>query len=216
MAKISQDEQKKIKDMFADKMEGNVNILYFTTDDDCEYCNDTEEILTEISELDDRINLEVNDIDSDKAEEYGLEMAPATVFVDEDGKDIGVHFYGIPSGYEFNTLIEDIIDISKETPDVPEDMIEKIKEIDTEVKLQVFVTPSCPYCPRAVRVAHQMAMLNDNVTGDMVEAVEFPDLSDKYGVSGVPKTVINEGAAEQVGAVPLKAVISKIQETVAN
>ncbi|MGM0410807.1 MAG: protein disulfide oxidoreductase [Bacillota bacterium] len=216
MAKISQDEQKKIKDMFADKMEGNVNILYFTTDNDCEYCEDTEEILTEISELDDKISFEVNDIDSDEAKDYGLEMAPATIFVDEDGKDSGVHFYGIPSGYEFNTLIEDIIDISKETPDVPEDMIEKIKEIDSEVKLQVFVTPSCPYCPRAVRVAHQMAMLNDKVTGDMVEAVEFPDLSDKYGVSGVPKTIINEGAAEQVGAVPLKAVISKIQQTVAN
>ncbi len=214
MPKISKDEKKKIKDMFSDKMDGEVNILYFSKEDDCEYCEDTEEILTEISELDDRISLGVNDINDKKADEYGIEMAPATIFVDESGKDRGVHLYGIPSGYEFNTLIEDIIDVSRETPDIPEDMVEKIKEIDSDVKLQVFITPSCPYCPRAVRVAHQMAMVNDNIRGDMVEAVEFPELSDKYGVSGVPKTVINDGAAEQVGAVPLKAVISKVQQVI--
>ena len=215
MPKISEDEQKKIKDMFSDKMEGDVNILYFSKEDDCEYCEDTEEILTEISELDDRISLEVNDLDSEKAEKYNIEMAPATIFVDEDGKDRGVRLYGIPSGYEFNTIIEGIIDISREMPDIPEDMIEKIKEIDSEVKIQVFITPSCPYCPRAVRVAHQMAMVNDNIRGDMVEAVEFPDLSDKFGVSGVPKTIINDGAAEQVGAVPLKAIVSKVKKAIA-
>lgn len=212
MSKISQDEQQKIKDMFTDKLEKNVNIIYFTKDDDCEYCDDTEEILTEISSLDDKIVLNINKLDDKKAEEYGIELAPATIFVDEDGKDSGVHFYGIPSGYEFNTLIETIIDMSRGKPDISDDMAEKITEIDSEVKLQVFVTPSCPYCPRAVRVAHQMAMINDNIRGEMVEAVEFPDLSDQFGVSGVPKTIINNGAAEQVGAVPMKAILGKINE----
>ena len=214
MPKISEDEQKKIKDMFADKMEDEVNIIYFSKEDECEYCEDTEEILTEISELNDKINLEISDLNSDKAKEYDIEMAPATIFVDENGKDSGVRFYGIPSGYEFNTLIEGIIDLSRELPDIPEDMIEKIKEIDSEVKVQVFITPSCPYCPRAVRVAHQMAMVNDKIRGDMVEAVEFPDLSDKFGVSGVPKTIINDGEAEQVGAVPLKAIVSKVKKVI--
>ncbi|MFW5856013.1 MAG: thioredoxin family protein, partial [Bacillota bacterium] len=98
--------------------------------------------------------------------------------------------------------------------DLPDDALEQIKEIDEDVRLQVFITPTCPYCPRAVRVAHQMAMVNSRISGEMVEAIEFPDLSDKYNVSGVPKTVINDGAAEQEGAVPLKAVISKVKSVI--
>ena len=215
MPTISEDEKKKVTEMFADKMEDEVNILYFSKEEECEYCQDTREILTEVSKLDDRISLEMYDITSEKAKEYNIEMAPATIFADENGHSRGVRIYGIPSGYEFNTLIETIIDLSLETPDIPDDMIEKIKEIDSEVKIQVFITPSCPYCPRAVRVAHQIAMVNDNIRGDMIEAVEFPDLSDQFGVSGVPKTIINDGAAEQVGAVPLKAIVSKVKKAIA-
>ena len=43
-----------------------------------------------------------------------------------------------------------------------------------------------------MRLAHQMAVESDLVTGDMVEASEFPHLVNKYSVMGVPKTVINE------------------------
>ncbi len=214
MSKISKEEQKKIKDLFEEKMNSEVNILFFADENDCQYCDDTREILTDISGLDERINLETYMLDDDKAKEYGIDRAPATLFVDEEGNDLNVHFYGIPSGYEFNTLVEDIIDISTKTPDLPEDVVEQVKEIEDDVILQVFITPTCPYCPRAVRVAHQMAMVNPRIRGEMVEAIEFRELSEKYNVSGVPKTVINEGAAEQVGAVPAQAILDKIKSVV--
>jgi hypothetical protein len=44
----------------------------------------------------------------------------------------------------------------------------------------------------AVRLAHKMAIENDLVRADMVEAIEFPHLAVKYHVHGVPKTVVNE------------------------
>lgn len=214
MAKISADEQKKIKDIFQERMSGDVNILFFADEENCDYCEDTKEILTEIANLDDRITLKTHMLNDEVAKEYGIDRAPATIFVDEEGNDLNVHFYGIPSGYEFNTLIEDIIDISTKSPDLPADVVEKVKEIDEDVLLQVFITPTCPYCPRAVRVAHQMAMVNPNIRGEMIEAIEFRELSDKYNVSGVPKTVINNGAAEQVGAVPAQAILDKIASVV--
>jgi glutaredoxin-like protein len=213
MAKINNDEQKKIKNFFEEKMVGDVRILFFSDEDECEYCDDTKEILTEVAGLDDRISLETYTLDDDKAAEYGIDRAPATIFVDKDGNDLNVHFYGIPSGYEFNTLIEDIIDISSGNPDLPEDVMEEVEKIEEDVLLQVFITPTCPYCPRAVRVAHAMAMANPRIRGEMVEAIEFRELSDKYNVSGVPKTVINSGAAEQVGAVPAQVILDKIKES---
>jgi predicted DsbA family dithiol-disulfide isomerase len=40
-------------------------------------------------------------------------------------------------------------------------------------------------------------MESDLVTADMVEAVEFPHLSQRYGVRGVPKTIVNEMTAAE-------------------
>jgi glutaredoxin-like protein len=214
MPKINEEEQEKIEKMFSEIMEGNVNILFFSSEESCDFCQDTEDILSEVAELSENIHLETALIGDERATKYQIEMTPATIFVDEDGKDSGVRFYGIPSGYEFNTLIEEIIEISKGKPDIPEDAIKQIKELNGDVKLQVFVTPTCPYCPRAVRVAHQMAMVNPAIQGEMIEATEFQELSEKFGVSGVPKTVINEGDAEQVGAVPLNALLDKIKEII--
>lgn len=214
MAKIGKDDQKKIKDIFQEKLSNEVNILFFADDTNCEYCNDTKELLTELAALDDRINLKTYMLGGEEAERLGIDRAPATIFVDKEGNDLSVHFYGIPSGYEFNTLIEDIIDISNNSPDLPEDIIESVKEIEDDVLLQVFITPTCPYCPRAVRIAHQMSMVNPRIRGEMIEAIEFRELSEKYNVSGVPKTVINNGAAEQVGAVPAQVILDKINQVI--
>ncbi len=58
-----------------------------------------------------------------------------------------------------------------------------------------------------------MAFESDNVRGDMVEAIEFPHLSNKYHVQGVPRTVINEvGFLE--GAAPEQMLVAKIKEVI--
>lgn len=45
-------------------------------------------------------------------------------------------------------------------------------------------------------------MENALITADVVEATEFPLLARKYAVRGVPKTVINDGESDFVGAQP--------------
>ena len=80
------------------------------------------------------------------------------------------------------------------------------------MKIQVFVTPTCPYCPAAVRMAHKLAMANPNIYGEAVEATEFPALSQKFYVMGVPKTVINEGAVQFEGAYPEDDFVEKVLE----
>jgi predicted DsbA family dithiol-disulfide isomerase len=46
-----------------------------------------------------------------------------------------------------------------------------------------------------------MAFANSHITADAIEATEFMDLSRKYHVSGVPKTIVNE-TIEIMGALP--------------
>ena len=86
-----------------------------------------------------------------------------------------------------------------------------LAKIDKPVHLQVFVTPTCPHCPKAVRMAHKAAIENDNITADMVEATEFPHLAMRYDVKGVPRTIIDEDYPIE-GAVFEKELVEKILE----
>jgi protein-disulfide isomerase len=69
------------------------------------------------------------------------------------------------------------------------------------LNIQVFVTPTCPHCPRAVTLAHRLAVESPLITASCVEATEFMDLSRKFRVTGVPKTIVN-GSIEILGALP--------------
>jgi hypothetical protein len=77
--------------------------------------------------------------------------------------------------------------------------------------MQVFVTPTCPYCPQAVVLAYEMAYASPQVRADGVESTEFPQLAIKYQVSGVPRTVINEDTFLE-GAAPPDMLLDKVRE----
>ena len=65
-------------------------------------------------------------------------------------------------------------------------------------------------------LAHQMALESPMVEAEMVEAMEFPELSDQLGVSGVPHTAINGEAGAVIGAVPEDHLVSEIQRALKN
>lgn len=191
----------------------NVKIIFFTQELECQFCKETRAILSELVEVSDKLTLEVKNFIVDKAdaEKYGVDKIPATVILDENGKDYGIKFYGIPSGYEFASLLEDIKMLGTGNTGLPQEIENEIKKIDSDIHMQVFVTPTCPYCPQAVVTAHKFSYLNDKIKGDMVEATEFPHLSNKYNVRGVPRTVINESTFIE-GAAPEQMVLDKVKE----
>jgi hypothetical protein len=67
-----------------------------------------------------------------------------------------------------------------------------------------------------VLLATQMALESEWVQAETVEASEFPDLAEQYGVSGVPHTSINFGAGEMVGAAPEDMLVAEIRQALAN
>ncbi len=189
-----------------------VKLVYFTQELECQFCKETRQLLTELSEISDMIDLEVNNFITDKeaTEKFNVDKIPATIVLDENGNDYGIRFYGIPSGYEFSSLLEIITMFGTGNVNLPDNIIEEVKAIKSPVHMQVFVTPTCPYCPQAVVTAQKFAYLNPNIKADMVEATEFPHLSNKYSVQGVPRTVINEVDFIE-GAAPEKMVLDKIK-----
>ncbi|MEM1994947.1 MAG: thioredoxin family protein [Nitrososphaerales archaeon] len=201
MAILKDDIKGKVSRIFSQNLEGEVRIRYFTQDFECEFCKETRMLLEELAALSNKINLEVYDFvsEANTAKALGVDKIPATIITGKD--EYKVRYFGIPSGYEFTSLIEDIVDVSRGRSRLPPELVSKVKSISKPVHIQVFVTPTCPYCPKAVRTAHQLAIENLNIVADMVESVEFPHLANRYSVMAVPKTVIND-KLEFVGALP--------------
>lgn len=189
-----------------------VKLIMFTQEIECMYCRETRTLLEELVQTSDKLKLEVYNfiVDKEKADALGIDKIPAIAILEGD-KDFGIRYYGIPSGYEFASLLEDIKMVGTGQVDLSEDIIERVKAIDQDVHLQVYVTPTCPYCPRAVIAAHKFAYLNPKIKSDMVEATEFPHLARKYNVMGVPRTIINETDFIE-GAVPEDMLLDKIYE----
>jgi glutaredoxin-like protein len=161
------------------------------------------QVLDEIVSLSDQVTLEeVNFVlDQDRAALYGIEHIPAVVLL-AGGEDTRIRFLGASSGYEFMSLVEALILAGTGDSGLSPTTRALIAEhVAAPTHIQVFVTPTCPHCPRAVTLAHRMAVESPHIQATCVEATEFMDLTRKYRVTGVPKTIVND-AVEIFGALP--------------
>ncbi len=213
MPLLDKETTEQVKRELAD-LAGPVRLVMFSQTFECDYCAETRQLVEEVAELSDQLTAEIYNFvtDKEKAEELGVDKIPAIAVI--GAEDYGVRFYGIPSGYEFTSLLYAIRTVAAGKTELSEETLKTLAEVTEPVHMQVFVTPTCPYCPMAVVLAHQMAIASPMVRADMVEAMEFPHLAIKYQVMGVPRTVINE-TVHLEGAAPEPMVLEKLQEALA-
>src|SRR5512137_3044405 len=124
-----------------------VAVLFFGSRENCEYCEDTRQLLEEVTAIDGKLSLTVYDIDSDAevAAHYRVDKTPGIVIAAKDGEqitDLGIQYSGIPSGHEFSTLIQDILLVSSRDSGLSTQTREYLKTLDKPLHLQVFVTPT--------------------------------------------------------------------------
>jgi protein-disulfide isomerase len=81
------------------------------------------------------------------------------------------------------------------------------------VRIQVFVTPACPHCPQMARLAYQVALESPHISAEVIEANEFPELSQRYQVRGVPTTIIDEKMSF-AGSVPDDLLVDTIERVI--
>jgi len=209
---LNEKDREYLKQRFSREMKDPVEIILFTQSINCEYCPETEALMKELAETSDKIKLTIKNaaIDKEDIERYRIDKVPAILV--GDGR---IRYFGIPAGYEFAVLIEDIIEVSRKEPKLSASSIQKISQINKPIDIKVFVTPTCPYCPRMVKYAHSAALINPLIKAEMIEATEFPELAAMYSVYGVPKTIIND-TIEIEGAVPEEYFVSELLRAVGN
>ena len=208
---IGDKDRKPVQDRLA-KLVRPVKAVMFTQEMECQFCRETRALVEELAGLTDKLKVEVRDFvkDAEEARRLGVDKIPAIALLGEGDRDYGVRFYGIPAGYEFVSLLESLELVSKGDSGLAVVTREKLKQLARPLALQVFVTPTCPYCPKAVVLAFKLAVESPLITASMVEAAEFPHLATRYQVSGVPHTVIGESSQPMIGAYPEAAAVDLI------
>ena len=194
---------------FNEKLENPVRLIVFTQQIECKFCLETRQLAQDLALLNNKITAEVYDFvsNADKVVEFGIERIPALVIVGL--KDYGIRFYGFPYGFEFQTLIESIVNVSRGRTDLSDQIKQRLTEVKAPAHIKIFVTLTCPHCSAAAIPAEKFAIENSMIKVDIIDAGEFPDLALKYMIVGVPKTVINE-KVDFVGALPEDLFIEHI------
>ncbi len=213
MENLLTDEIKKQLSEIFEQMKGNVTLAIFTKDEPCPTCAETIAFIKELSSTSKKIKYKLYNIklDEKKAKEYDVTRTPTIVVLDNDEAYRGVKFVGIPAGYEINSLISALIQVSGNLIELPEEFVERIKKIDKPTNIKVFITLGCPHCPGAVETGHRLALENPNIVAEMIEAQTFGELSAKFNVSSVPKVVIND-KVEFLGSQPLEVFLDNIEK----
>ncbi len=114
----------------------------FTQEIECQYCKETRELVEEVASLSDKLSVEVYDFVKDAAiaESLGVDKVPAVAVVGK--KDYGIRMFGIPSGYEFGSLIESIKLVSEGESGLSAETKKQVAKLTKPVKIQVFITPT--------------------------------------------------------------------------
>jgi glutaredoxin-like protein len=213
MALLSTVDAEQVKKLFG-TLTKDVNIRLYTQKLNCPGCADTELILAELALLSERLKIEVLNAltEPERKATDSVDLVPAILI--SDGTHNRTRLYGTPSGYEFTTLLTAVMDAGSESESLEQPTLDFLAGLRSDLHFRVFVTPTCPYCPRAAVLALRMAQKSPRVRADVIEANEFPEISMKYRVQGVPRTVVNERFVAE-GAMPEAAVVVALGKALA-
>ena len=163
----------------------NVNLV---TSSNCKYCEMLIEFLTEITEVsDDKIIFNHAPINSLLEKYLKINRGPIVLI----GRKGEIRYTGAPLGEETWAFIETLILASNKRHGL-EKYEADLRDIDKSVRIETVITPTCPYCPQAVLLANKIAIAsNGKVISDVIEAYEFPEIAQKWGVTTVPTVVLS-------------------------
>jgi glutaredoxin-like protein len=202
-------DQDYIRQRFAQELTGRLRIDYFTQKasaifvpgrEECVACKDTQTMLEELASLTDKITLTVHELADAPEEARKLHVDKVPGIVVRGPANRPLRFFGIPGGNEFPNFVEALIEASQQKPALAIEAARHVKKVKDQVTIDVYVTPTCPYCPAVVRAAYRLALASAHVEASAIEISEFPRIAQQLGIQAVPMTVLN-GRSVIAGAV---------------
>jgi len=200
-----------------------IKILTFVADR-CRYCGNTVKLVDLIARASPRADgghlienkvIRYSDSSQKLFREYGVTRVPTIVLLDGY-----IRYVGMPAGEEVRGFVETLIRIGSDNPGLQKRTADAIARVRKPVKIEVVVTPTCPYCPYASLLANMFAFESyrkglKTIVSMTIEAYENPDIADMYNVMTVPAIAINH-RVEFVGPPTEEQFIERILRIAGN
>ncbi len=162
------------------------------------------EFLTAIAGVSDNIQFEQRDTN-------GFLRSAMSFMLEADDKDTGIRFSGIPAGHEFNSLVLALLHASGTDIKLDDSVKSILGNINKKMHFEVFISLSCHNCPDVVQVLNQFALLNPNISAEMIDGDIYPELIKEREIQGVPSVYLN-GELFANGKVDAAVLIDKLLE----
>ena len=123
-------------------LETPVRLVFFSQTFGCDSCPAARRVVDQLARVSDCISVEEHNLILDKEEvaAYGIDRAPAIAVVGKS--DVGIRYYGVPSGYELNTLVDAVVLASTDEPRLSPATLARLEAVERPVDIKVFVTPT--------------------------------------------------------------------------
>lgn len=152
MAMIQPDDLAKIRTFFESHLQDPVTVELYTQprsplivpgQQECEYCEETEQLLREVADVSDKITLQVHNVreNPQAGAAYGIAPSDVPAFVLLGQNKGQVRFFGIPAGYEFVGFLNGIAEVSTGQTPLSQESVTDLAGLVSDVHIRVFVTP---------------------------------------------------------------------------
>lgn len=191
------------------KMQHDVHFEIFTSEEQNPAFNEyVVRFAKDLSRLSERITYDEYDLNSDKAQDRKVDAAP-TLLINPD--DYAIRFQGAPLGEEGQSFVTAIMLVSLRRSGLSDDSRSMLAELDDQRDVDVFVSPTCPYCPGQVINAIKCAIEKPGiVSARCIETGENEELSRSNNVGSVPVTVVNGGKHRMDGLFPEERFVAEL------
>ena len=162
--------------------------------------------LKDVCSVSDKLIFEESDLGS-------MHRSPLSFTLFSNGSNSGVTFSGIPGGHEFNSFVLAILQIGGTDLKLDENIKSMINSISEELNFEVFISLDCHICPEVVQSLNKFAIVNKNITCEMIDGGLFPETVKERDIQGVP-TVFFNGEFFSSGKTDISKIMSKLADQI--
>ncbi len=167
-------------------------VLKAVIDMDSEKGAELASFLAVIATLHPQISLEMYEPgEAEAVPELDITYLPVTGLYKEEGY-AGIAFHGVPGGKEINSFVMAIYNLAGPGQSVSRWTVRKIQKLDQKINIKICVSLACHHCPKVVAACQHMAVLNEKIEAEMIDAALYPDLVEKYDIKRVPLIIVND------------------------
>jgi thioredoxin reductase (NADPH) len=147
-------------------------------------------LIRSLAELSDKLKVSFHAVGDDLSVKRNVTRSPSILIAPDK---YHIRYTGAPVGEEGRSFLVTLMMVSAGKPLLTEPSVKKITDGLREKRdIQVFVSPTCPYCPQQVLSAFSAAVVKpDLVSAEVIEIYENQDLAESLGSLAVPQTFMN-------------------------